>query len=334
MDNRSPAKPAGLELEARIVRYAELAPCRDAFIDTRSPGSDQKENFTIIGPGVAENPNQFVHITEPHGFNIGGARQPPQCLNSQHSHDTVEVFYVHSGIWRFMTGETGEDGEVRIGAGDLISIPTKLLRGFENVGSDTGFLWAVLGGDDPGHVLWAPHVFDMAKDFGLVLLENGILVDTAKGETVPPDARRMPATTPQQVAAMRRADSAELERCVLRAGESRPGGMFPSLEGVKERLLVGAPPLDWTHGFSVIETTIEAGAELPDHAFSVPDVWFVQHGEVEVRMEGQTSACGAGDNITLASNTWRGLRNRGDRAAVVVQVRGGDTLPKLRLRSL
>lgn len=79
-------------IEDRIVRYADLEPCYDAFIDTRTPGSDKKENFTIIGPGVSENPNQHVHIAEPHGFNIGGARQPPRCTNSQHSHQTVEVF--------------------------------------------------------------------------------------------------------------------------------------------------------------------------------------------------------------------------------------------------
>jgi mannose-6-phosphate isomerase-like protein (cupin superfamily) len=152
MDNPSPGSK-DFEIESRIVRYQDLAPCRDAFIDTRSPGSDQKENFTIIGPGVSENRNQFVHVSEPHGFNIGGARQPPRCLNSQHSHETVEVFYVHSGRWRFMTGEHGEDGDVRLEPGDLISIPTRLFRGFENVGLDTGFLWAVLGGDDPGRLL-------------------------------------------------------------------------------------------------------------------------------------------------------------------------------------
>ena len=35
----------------RIVRYGELRPCRTAFIDAHTPGSDQKENFTIIGGG-------------------------------------------------------------------------------------------------------------------------------------------------------------------------------------------------------------------------------------------------------------------------------------------
>ena len=51
-----------MNLRNRLVRYDELAPCLTAFIDTRSPGSDRKENFTIIGPGVAENPEQHVHI--------------------------------------------------------------------------------------------------------------------------------------------------------------------------------------------------------------------------------------------------------------------------------
>ena len=37
------------QLEKRIVRYGELKPCKTAFIDAHTPGSDQKENFTIIG---------------------------------------------------------------------------------------------------------------------------------------------------------------------------------------------------------------------------------------------------------------------------------------------
>ena len=63
-------------MESRLVRYDDLVACEAAFLDSRTPGSDKKENFCIIGPGVAENPGQYVHIAEPHGFNIGGARQP------------------------------------------------------------------------------------------------------------------------------------------------------------------------------------------------------------------------------------------------------------------
>jgi mannose-6-phosphate isomerase-like protein (cupin superfamily) len=314
-------------IESRIVRYADLMPCRDAFIDTRSPGSDQKENFTIIGPGVAENPNQHVHISEPHGFNIGGARQPPRCLNSQHSHDTVEVFYVHSGRWRFMTGEHGTDGEVFMGPGDLISIPTRLFRGFENVGEDTGFLWAVLGGDDAGHVMWAPYVFDMARDFGLVLLEDGTLIDTAKGETVPPGARPMAETTAQQVAALAKVDSAALAHCVIPAAMPRPAALRMATPGVAERLLIGSAPIDWPHGFTICEVTLAPTAAIAPHRLSVPDVWFVQEGDVAVTIDGVTAACGAGDTITVPQGAARSLANHGGGTARLVQVRGGDALP-------
>ncbi len=65
------------EMEKRIVRYGDLTPCKTAFIDARTPGNDQKENFCIIGAGVSESPDQVVHIMETPGFNIGAAGQPP-----------------------------------------------------------------------------------------------------------------------------------------------------------------------------------------------------------------------------------------------------------------
>ena len=87
-----------INLNDRLVRYGELIPCKTAFIDTHTPGSNQKENFSIIGSGVSENPDQHVHIKIPHGFNIGAAGQPPKCHNSLHSHRTAEVFFVFWGF--------------------------------------------------------------------------------------------------------------------------------------------------------------------------------------------------------------------------------------------
>ena len=91
-------------IQSRIVRYGELKPCKTAFIDAHTPGSDQKENFTIVGGGVSESPDQHVHITDKIGFNIGAAGQPPKCRNSLHSHTTAEVFFVAKGRWRFFLG--------------------------------------------------------------------------------------------------------------------------------------------------------------------------------------------------------------------------------------
>ena len=187
------------EMESRIVRYGDLIPCKTAFIDAHTPGSDQKENFTIIGGGVSESADQHVHIKDTPGFNIGAAGQPPKCRNSLHSHRTAEVFYVHKGRWRFFWGRYGTAGEVTLEEGDIINIPTGIFRGFENIGTDYGMIMAILGGDDAGGgVIWAPQVIQDAKDHGLVLAQTGKLYDTKKGETLPDGVSPMPIMSDEE----------------------------------------------------------------------------------------------------------------------------------------
>lgn len=282
-DLTTPAHRAATDVETRIVRYAALRPCYNAFIDTRTPGSEAKENFTIIGPGVSENPNQYVHIAEPHGFNIGGARQPPGCVNSQHSHETAEVFVVHSGTWRFNLGERGSEAGVLCYAGDTISLPTGMFRGFTNIGEDTGFLWSVLGGDDPGRVLWAPEVFDLAAEYGLVLLENGSLIDTVAGEKIPPGIAPMPRTSPAQAAAMHVPTAAQAENFVVRASGS-------------DATIIGpAAPLSWDHGF-VLDRRVIDGPAPPDFAGVVV---FVHAGRLTFTVDGTGVALAMGDTMTV-----------------------------------
>lgn len=302
-------------LESRVVRYRDLVPCTNAFIDTRTPGSDAKENFTIIGPGVSENPEQHVHITEAHGFNIGGARQPPRCINSQHSHDTAEVFVVHSGRWRFSFGEHGEDAQVDAGPGDIVSFPIQAFRGFENIGDDTGFLWSVLGGDDPGRVLWAPQVFDMAAEYGLILLENGALVDTTLGQTPPPGIAPMPVTSREAIAQLRTMRPEDEGEIIARApapatpGESLiigEGGQLPAAQGFTvSRLILGANEAG--------EVTMPAKAE----------VVFVQSGSTEVRTPDGSLTLGKGDTMTVPRGLERSYCALGEGAQLVV-VRGTD----------
>ena len=185
----------------RIVRYGELVPCKTAFIDAHTPGSDQKENFTIIGGGVSESPDQHVHISIPHGFNIGAAGQPPKCRNSLHDHNTAEVFFVLSGRWRFFWGRWGNAGEVVLEQGDIINIPTGIFRGFENIGTEYGMIMAILGGDDAGGgVHWAPQVIEDAADHGLILGQNGKLYDQKKGQSLPDGIGPMPVMQSDELA--------------------------------------------------------------------------------------------------------------------------------------
>ena len=184
------------EMEARIVRYGDLRPCKTAFIDAHTPGSNQKENFTIIGGGVSESSDQHVHIVDTPGFNIGAAGQPPKCRNSLHIHRTAEVFFVLKGRWRFFWGRWGTAGEFIADEGDIFNIPTGIFRAFENVGTDYGMIMAILGGDDAGGgVVWAPQVIEEASAHGLVLGKNGKLYDTKKGQSLPAGVPPMPLMT-------------------------------------------------------------------------------------------------------------------------------------------
>ena len=332
LDSDMTRSPRTRFAEDRVVRHHDLRPCTTAFIDARTPGSDRKENFTIIGPGVAENPDQHVHIDEPHGFNIGGARQPPGCLNSQHFHETAEVFFVHSGTWAFRTGEAADEGQVVIQPGDLISIPVRVFRGFENVGEDTGFLFAVLGGDEPGRVTWAPDVLERARGHGLVLLESGKLLDTRTGAA--PPAHDPPVTpTPRNVleSVVQHADSTALEQVVARRGATR-ARVQETPPGVTETALIGpanpmegapAGPISWSHGFVCRRLNLDAGASVGTHTRLEPEVLFVHEGDLTAEYDGAVIRLGPGDVASVPAGEPRGYRSEG--GASVLVTRGGDT---------
>lgn len=290
------------ELEARVVRYADLRPCYNAFIDARTPGSEAKENFTIIGPGVSENPERHVHIADPHGFNVGGARQPPGCVNSQHSHDTAESFVAHTGTWRFDLGEHGDDAQVVLHPGDVISIPTNTFRGFTNIseGTEPGFLFGLLGQDDPGRVTWAPRVFEMARDYGLVLLEDGSLIDTARGQGIPLGKSPMPPTSAAQVAALVRYTQAEAEILVVRAANA------------PTRIIGDGAPLGWDHSYT-LDRLVDPDDTTSNNA---PAVLFVHSGKLSVTSDDGTIILGAGDTMTIPV----GLEHRLFGEAVVYRV--------------
>ena len=323
-------------MEGRLVRYADLVPCETAFLDSRTPGSDRKENFCIVGPGVAENPGQHVHIAEPHGFNIGGARQPGGCVNSQHSHTTAEVFVVHSGHWRMLFGPDGRDGHIDAGPGDVVSMPVHMFRGFAKRDEGRGFLWVVLGGDDPGKVAWAPDVFALAEESGLRLLKGGALIDTGNGESLPPDAELEEPPTPAQIAAWATPPMAEIEKGLCRnrdmtgnpASRLARGGVeecgVVNLTDTADGFPAGPVGGGWQHGFALRQLRLTGGAHIPAHSRSEPEVIFVHEGELAMFWPEGEIVMRPGDTLSVPVGVPRGFRNPGRGVAVAYVVRGGD----------
>ncbi len=325
------------DMENRLVRYADLIPCKNAFVDTRTPGSDRKENFTIVGPGVSENPDQHVHVSEPHGFNTGGARQPGGCLNSQHSHETAEVFVVHSGHWRFWFGADRQDGYVDGKPGDVVSVPIHMFRGFEKLDEGTDFLWVVLGEDNPGRVTWAPSVFDLADKYGLKLLKNGTLVDTVAGETIPESGELETPLGPEDVAALATPPLEKMAEGVCLAEDMTANTNSPLTgDGVVECGVItptetedgfSAGPIVgwWPHGFNLRQMRLESGAGVAMHARKEAEVLFVQEGTLEVSWEGGRIAMGPGDTLSVPIGLSHAFRNAASVPLKVFIVRGGDS---------
>lgn len=322
------------EMEKRLVRYADLKGLRNAFIDARTPGSDRKENFTIIGPGVSENKAQVVHIPEAHGFNFGAARQPFGCTNSQHSHLTAETFLVHTGKWRFVFGANKDEGYLDVEPGDVATVPTHMFRGFEKRDEGTGFLAVVLGHDDPGKVVWAPSVFKMAEDFGLKLLKGGKLVDTTIGETVPEGAELEQPPTAEKMAELATPSMDELSKYYVPHAKMVGNPSSPLAgEGVEEAALIGdvdaadgfkAGPIvgHWQHGFALRRLKLETGANVAQHSRSEQEVIFVQSGTLEFIWADGKLILGAGDTLTVPIGLVHGFRNPASADAIAFVIRG------------
>ena len=160
----------------RLAKFEDLGPSTLPFVEGKLEGHKERKNYSIVGPGVAEDSKQFVKIPMPHSFNLGAVSAMPKNGSGLHSHTTAEVFIIYSGKWKFYWGAEGKD-ETILSAGDIISMPTNMFRAFENAGDEEGLIFVVLGGDDPGIITWVPSVLEKAKQTGMALLNDNSLID-------------------------------------------------------------------------------------------------------------------------------------------------------------
>lgn len=311
------------EMESRIVRYGDLRPCKTAFIDAHTPGSDQKENFTIIGGGVSEAADQHVHIGLPHGFNIGAAGQPPKCRNSLHSHRTAEVFFVLSGRWRFFWGRHGDAGEVVLEQGDIFNIPTGIFRGFENIGTDYGMIMAILGGDDAGGgVIWAPQVIQEAKAHGLVLSQEGKLYDTKRGASLPDGVGPMPLLSEADLATFPEPSTREVVPFYV----ARYWDLVALADTTPAKVIGEAGLLRDKPGFEVDFVT-RASASENTHSHTRPSVLMPLKGHWRVTWPGGSATLAPGDTMSVPEGLEHAATPSMTGEAALYHVVGTDDAP-------
>ena len=313
----------------RLVRRSEMVPCKSAFIDAHTPGSHLKDNFSIIGPGVTENKEQFINIREPHGFNIGAAGQPPHIKNSLHSHFTAEVFIIHEGTFEIYWGLKAEN-RTTLSEGDVVSIPKNCFRGFENIGDKYGFMFAILGGDDTGGVEWAPQVFEEAEDHGLVLLEDFGVWDTNK-HPIPKGAKPVRPMSHEKAATYENYSTEEMELRICRSDSLKPLknhplklGEYGSIQlhrliGTKEAVIPGGD------GFELLLSVAKPGGGFKTFSRPEKEVLICYEGiwKVDWTGEGQKGSflLNAGDLFSVPDHFGRSMecvgKNEGSLYSVI-----------------
>jgi quercetin dioxygenase-like cupin family protein len=327
------------ELVYRTILRKDLRADHAAFLDTKIPGSQAKINYPLIGPGVSENADQVVPITTRHGFNLGAAVMPAGTVNNLHLHFTAEVFICLAGNWDFRWGVDGTDGQARVSAGDVISIPTWIFRGFTSL-TDDAWLYTALGRDESGGLIWAPSVIEKAAQYGMHLSADNTIIETEPGE-VPAGVELVRPLTDEQLAALQKVSTEQMrERLATPADlewhdrafldSTLPGG------GAELALVIGygitedrlqRPRLSDPHGLSLARLRARPGNGLGFHRIAQSQVLIVESGRLEVtlnRSDPVAAQIGTFDVLSLPAGAWRRLECIGDEPAQLVVLTEGD----------
>ncbi len=345
-------------LAERIIEPESFVADTEAFVDVRIERSRGKASYSFVGPGVSQNADQVVNLTVPHGFQIGAATMPNGVVNNPHLHFTAEVFICTRGSFRMTIGE--DSGQtVDIGPGAVFSVPTWVFRGFSNIGPDDGWMFAVLGGDDTGGIIWAPEILAEAAATGLYLDKTNAVLDATAGDDVT-DA--IQPFKPAQLTSLDSYSDAELaDRAVAHDDlqwsdtalltsvlEERGASMAPVIGFGMTEDRSHRSPINNPHGFSLEWLRIEPGAALGRHRHGESQVLLIVEGRWEIELwadpepantesattepantepantESAVAEPEVGSVVSLPPDHWRDFRNVGDDQALAVVVCGGD----------
>ena len=291
----------------RIARFNELTPSTLPFVEGRIEGHKERKNYSIVGPGVAEDSQQSVKISEPHGYNLGAVSANPKNGSGLHSHTTAEVFLIYSGNWRFYWGADGKN-EIILSKGDIISMPTNMFRGFENAGDKEGLIFVVLGNDDPGIITWVPNVLIKAKETGLALLDDNSLVDLKESE-IPPNRKLLEPITNEMLQKFDNYQINEIENFICRF-KNQTNHEIDLKNGIKLIQIIGSNFSDnkYDHlinhntGFNLSVLKAKKGL-IEDLIFDKPTILFSQKGNWKVKIENDEFNINSRDTFSIPLNT-------------------------------
>ena len=291
----------------RIARFNELTPSTLPFVEGRIDGHKERKNYSIVGPGVAEDSQQSVKISKPHGYNLGAVSANPKNGSGLHSHTTAEVFLIYSGSWRFYWGADGKN-EIILSKGDIISMPTNMFRGFENAGDEEGLIFVVLGNDDPGIITWVPDVLIKARETGLALLDDNSLIDL-KESKLPSNRKLLEPITNEILKTFDNYEIKEIEKFICRF-KNQINHEVNLNNGIKIIQIIGSnfsnknysALINHDTGFNLSILKGKQGL-IEDLVFDKPTILFSQKGNWKVKIKEDEFNIDSRDTFSLPLNT-------------------------------
>ena len=276
-------------------------------MEGRIDGHKERKNYSIVGPGVAEDSQQSVKISKPHGYNLGAVSANPKNGSGLHSHTTAEVFLIYSGSWRFYWGADGKN-EIILSKGDIISMPTNMFRGFENAGDNEGLIFVVLGNDDPGIITWVPDVLIKARETGLALLDDNSLIDLRESK-VPSNRKLLEPITNEILQKFDNYEINEIEKFICRF-KNQTNYEIDLNNGIKIIQIIGSNFSNKTYSALINHDTgfnlsILKGKQglIEDLVFDKPTILFSQKGNWKVKIDEEEFNINSKDTFSLPLNT-------------------------------
>ena len=291
----------------RIAKFNELIPSTLPFVEGRLEGHKERKNYSIVGPGVAEDSEQSVKISKAHGYNLGAVSANPKNGSGLHSHTTAEVFLIYSGKWKFYWGVDGKN-EIILGKGDIISMPTNMFRGFKNAGDEEGLIFVVLGNDDPGIITWIPKVLINAKETGLALLDDNSLIDLKKNK-IPTGKKLLEPISNDQLQKFDNYSLNEIEKFICRF-DNQSKFQNDLDDGIKLIQIIGNqfcnqsynPLINQNTGFNLSILKSKNG-QIKDLIFTKPTIMFSQKGLWKIKIENDIFEINSKDTFSVPLNT-------------------------------
>ena len=291
----------------RIAKFDDLVPSSLPFVEGKLEGHKERRNFSIVGPGVAEDSKQFIKISMAHGYNLGAVIAKPKNGSGLHSHTTAEVFLIYSGSWRFYWGAQGKE-EIILKAGDIISMPTNMFRAFENIGKEDGLIFVVLGADDPGIIAWVPNVLKKAKETGMALLDDNSLIDLTTNK-IPEGKKLLEPISNDELKKFNNYTSNELKKFISKF-EKRSKYENNLDSGISLIQMLGkqfmdksfTPVINQDTGFNLSILRAKKGS-LNDLIFNKPTILFSQKGLWNIQIQNSNIRLNSKDTFSIPIDT-------------------------------